>query len=158
MIDLLNRSFDCQVPLILEHGAEVLKFMGDGLLAIFAIADNATEVRRRALTAARQAQAKIAASRGQPRRGCGSVWHSTSVMFSAAISTAAIGSISRASVQQSTVLHASKADRPAGESYPRLHRIRALLPGEFTALAEFSLAGFSTPQIDIRSRSQTGAL
>src|SRR5205807_879113 len=38
LIDLLNRYFDCQVPVILEHGAEVLKFMGDGLLAIFTIA------------------------------------------------------------------------------------------------------------------------
>ena len=37
LIDLLNRYFDCQVPVILDHGAEVLKFMGDGLLAIFAI-------------------------------------------------------------------------------------------------------------------------
>jgi adenylate cyclase len=35
LISLLNRYFDCQVPAILEHGGEVLKFMGDGLLAIF---------------------------------------------------------------------------------------------------------------------------
>ena len=34
LIDLLNRYFDCQVPVILDHGAEVLKFMGDGLLAL----------------------------------------------------------------------------------------------------------------------------
>ena len=37
LVDLLNRYFDCQVPPILEHGGEVLKFMGDGLLAIFPI-------------------------------------------------------------------------------------------------------------------------
>ena len=55
MIDLLNRYFDCQVPVILDHGAEVLKFMGDGLLAIFAIADDETEACKRALAAARQA-------------------------------------------------------------------------------------------------------
>ena len=35
LIALLNRYFDCQVPAILERGGEVLKFMGDGLLAIF---------------------------------------------------------------------------------------------------------------------------
>jgi adenylate cyclase len=35
LIDLLNRYFDCQVPTILARGGEVLKFMGDGLLAIF---------------------------------------------------------------------------------------------------------------------------
>jgi adenylate cyclase len=61
MIDLLNRYFDCQVPVILDHGAEVLKFMGDGLLAIFAIAGDETEVCKRALVAARQAKANIAA-------------------------------------------------------------------------------------------------
>jgi len=45
LVDLLNRYFDCQVPPILDHGGEVLKFMGDGLLAIFPIgecADTAT--------------------------------------------------------------------------------------------------------------------
>ena len=35
LISLLNRYFDCQVPAIMERGGEVLKFMGDGLLAIF---------------------------------------------------------------------------------------------------------------------------
>src|SRR5262249_62042498 len=37
LLELLNEYFDCQVPAILEHGGEVLKFMGDGLLAIFPI-------------------------------------------------------------------------------------------------------------------------
>ena len=29
LVDLLNRYFDCQVPPILDHGGEVLKFIGD---------------------------------------------------------------------------------------------------------------------------------
>jgi adenylate cyclase len=37
LLELLNEYFDCQVPTILKHGGEVLKFMGDGLLAIFPI-------------------------------------------------------------------------------------------------------------------------
>jgi adenylate cyclase len=41
LVDLLNRYFDCQVPPILDRGGEVLKFMGDGLLAIFPFADGA---------------------------------------------------------------------------------------------------------------------
>jgi adenylate cyclase len=63
LIDLLNRYFDCQVPAIAEEGGEVLKFIGDGLLAIFPIADGAdpAEVCARALKAARQARADIAA-------------------------------------------------------------------------------------------------
>jgi adenylate cyclase len=64
LIDLLNRYFDCQIPPILDHGAEVLKFMGDGLLAIFPIADDnsdADEVCTRTLAAARHARSNIAA-------------------------------------------------------------------------------------------------
>ena len=38
IIVLLNRVFDCQVPAVERHGGQVLKFMGDGMLAIFPIA------------------------------------------------------------------------------------------------------------------------
>jgi adenylate cyclase len=37
MIEILNLYFDCQVAAIGAHGGEVLKFMGDGLLAVFPI-------------------------------------------------------------------------------------------------------------------------
>src|SRR5207237_772614 len=36
-IRMLNEVFDCQVAAIERHGGDVLKFMGDGLLAIFPI-------------------------------------------------------------------------------------------------------------------------
>jgi len=39
VVDILNRYFDCQVPAIRRHGGEILKFMGDGLLAIFPLGD-----------------------------------------------------------------------------------------------------------------------
>jgi adenylate cyclase len=35
VIEILNQYFDCQVSAIATHGGEVLKFMGDGLLAVF---------------------------------------------------------------------------------------------------------------------------
>ena len=35
VIEILNLYFDCQVTAIATHGGEVLKFMGDGLLAVF---------------------------------------------------------------------------------------------------------------------------
>src|ERR1700724_3428460 len=69
LIHLLYRYFDCQVPVILDHGAEVLKFMGDGLLAIFAIAGDEAEVCRRALAAARRAQEDVAALSGSAMPG-----------------------------------------------------------------------------------------
>jgi adenylate cyclase len=64
LVDLLNRYFDCQVPSILKHGGQVLKYIGDGLLAIFPIAENnadARDVCRAALAAARETQSSIEA-------------------------------------------------------------------------------------------------
>jgi len=37
VVDILNGYFDCQVSSIRTHGGEVLKFMGDGLLAVFPV-------------------------------------------------------------------------------------------------------------------------
>jgi adenylate cyclase len=64
VVEILNLYFDCQVPAILDHGGEVLKFMGDGLLAVFPIAaDNsdAEAVCTRALEAARKSRDAVAA-------------------------------------------------------------------------------------------------
>ena len=64
LIRLLNRYFDCQVPAIVDHGGEVLNFMGDGLLAIFRFAADgadAGEVCARALAAALAARKNIVA-------------------------------------------------------------------------------------------------
>jgi len=55
VISVLNQVFDCQVPFIEKHRGEVLKFMGDGLLAIFPIADTVDEAAGRAIQAARDA-------------------------------------------------------------------------------------------------------
>lgn len=63
VVQILNAYFDCQVPAILAQGGEVLKFMGDGLLAVFPIADDASDaalVCNRALEAAQQCRALIA--------------------------------------------------------------------------------------------------
>ncbi len=64
VVDVLNTYFDCQVPAILNHGGEVLKFMGDGLLAVFPISDKEGDtetVCRRVLEAARECRANVAA-------------------------------------------------------------------------------------------------
>ena len=62
VVDVLNRFFDCQVPAIRKHGGEILKFMGDGILAVFPIAEdhgNLREVCGRVLDAAREARADV---------------------------------------------------------------------------------------------------
>ncbi|HTZ78991.1 MAG TPA: adenylate/guanylate cyclase domain-containing protein [Stellaceae bacterium] len=62
LIGLLNRYFDCQVPAILQQGGQVLKFMGDGLLAIFPLDGGAPEeVCAHALAAALTARDEVRA-------------------------------------------------------------------------------------------------
>ena len=64
VVEILNRYFDCQVTAIRGHGGEVLKFMGDGLLAVFPIDEyvgDAEHVCPRVLEAAREARASVEA-------------------------------------------------------------------------------------------------
>ena len=148
LIDLLNRYFDCQVPVILDHGAEVLKFMGDGLLAIFNIAGNETEVCERALAAARRAQANIAAlsDSAMPGLRFGLALHIGDVLY---------GNIGSGNRLDFTCIG------PAVNCAARIEKLtsqlgRAVLAsgefarhcaGEFTPLGEYRLAGFSAPQL-----------
>jgi adenylate cyclase len=61
MIALLNALFDAQAKAIHDHGGEILKFIGDGLLAIFPIerAEMAAGAARQALEAAMEAIAAV---------------------------------------------------------------------------------------------------
>jgi adenylate cyclase len=60
VVDILNRYFDCQVAAIRAHGGEVLKFMGDGLLAVFPVAEqDIRQVCARVLEAARESRASV---------------------------------------------------------------------------------------------------
>jgi len=147
LIDLLNRYFDCQVPVILDHGAEVLKFMGDGLLAIFSIAGDEAEECKRALAAARQAQANIAelSRSAMPGLRFGLALHIGDVLYGN------IGSGNRLDFTciGPAVNFAARIEKLAGE----LGRVilasdefARCCPGEFTALGEFTLAGFSAAQ------------
>jgi adenylate cyclase len=64
VVDILNTYFDCQVAAIKAHGGEVLKYMGDGLLAVFPIDEyvgDSHEVCTRVLEAARQTRAGVEA-------------------------------------------------------------------------------------------------
>jgi adenylate cyclase len=67
IIDVLNRVFDCQVPAVERHGGEVLKFMGDGMLAIFPVDDArpAAAVCAQALAATSDAFAALDALNGE---------------------------------------------------------------------------------------------
>jgi adenylate cyclase len=147
LIDLLNRYFDCQVPVILDHGAEVLKFMGDGLLAIFTIAGDETEVCKRALAAARQAQANVAelSRSAMPGLRFGLALHVGDVLYGN------IGSGNRLDFTciGPAVNFAARIEKLAGQLGREIlasGEFARHCRGEFTPLGEFTLAGFSAVQ------------
>jgi adenylate cyclase len=155
LIDLLNRYFDCQVPAIVEHGGEVLKFIGDGLLAIFPVVAGeagAAAVCRSAVTAAREASSNIAAL----ARRAGSA-NFPVVRFGLALH---LGQVSYGNIGGGNRLDFTCIG-PAVNLGARLERLagqlgRAIVasgefaghcPGEFTAIGEFALRGFGATQL-----------
>lgn len=70
VIDALNELFEFQVPAIEKRGGEVLKFIGDGMLAIFPIAEgtDTSQLASAALEAADEAFAALAAHNARTTR------------------------------------------------------------------------------------------
>ena len=63
VVDILNHYFDCQVAAIKKHGGDVLKYMGDGLLAVFPIDEyvgDEKQVCSNVLEAAHESRASVA--------------------------------------------------------------------------------------------------
>ena len=70
VVDMLNVYFDCLGPAIEQHGGEVLKFLGDGLLACFQLApgQDRAPVCAAALGSAEAALAAVAALNAERRQ------------------------------------------------------------------------------------------
>lgn len=63
VIDAINQAFDAQVAAVHGAGGEVLKFIGDGMLAIFPVGGDLAERARNVLAAGQAAQRAFAAAR-----------------------------------------------------------------------------------------------
>jgi adenylate cyclase len=150
VIERLNIYFGSQVPAILEHGGEVLKFMGDGLLAIFPIdgGQDAGAVCRRALECARAFRGRIAEL---PRAN-----DTDAIRFGLALHVGEVmyGNIGGGNRLDFTCIG------PAVNLAARLEKVAAKLgeavvasaefaghcPGQFRSLGEHAVAGFTAPQ------------
>jgi adenylate cyclase len=148
VVEILNLYFDCQVAAIRTHGGEVLKFMGDGLLAVFPISeDDVQHVCSRALEAARQSRANVKAMRypvgeAVERFGFGVALHVGKILY---------GNIGGGNRLDFTCIGpavnlAARLEKIAG----RLHRtivasaeFSHVSGGGWTDLGEFPIAGFS---------------
>ncbi|MDA9981388.1 adenylate/guanylate cyclase domain-containing protein [Gammaproteobacteria bacterium] len=62
-LQAVNAYFDCTAGPVLEHGGEVLRFIGDAVLAVFPVATNESPARaaNQALAASREARQRLAA-------------------------------------------------------------------------------------------------
>jgi adenylate cyclase len=155
LIALLNRYFDCQVPAIHQQGGEVLKFMGDGLLAIFPLGGDADarSACTRALAAARQACAEVAKLGGDDVAGaggdgqvrCGIALHLGDVLYGN------IGGENRLDFTciGPAVNLAARLEKLTGKLRRTIIASTAFAghcDGAFSPLGDFAIAGFAAPQ------------
>jgi adenylate cyclase len=154
LVNLLNSYFDCQVPVIFKYGGEVLKFIGDGLLAIFPLAEgeaDARDVCDRALAAAREAQVNINAIEAPTN-----IDHAHGIRFGLALH---LGEVLYGNIGSNNRLDFTCIG-PAVNLASRLEKLAAglgrsiILSAEFAQhsrvelepLGEFAIAGFAAPQ------------
>jgi adenylate cyclase len=166
IVEILNHYFDCQVPAIRKHGGEILKFMGDGLLAVFPIAQNnddnnsnTAEVCARVLAAAREARASVDALRYTSPDAVehfrfGVALHIGSVLFGNIGGSGLFGNVGGGSRLDFTCIG------PAVNLAARLEKIASRLhrtvvaseaftdacTSDWADLGEFPIAGFSKAQ------------
>ena len=154
VVDVLNRYFDCQVPAVLDHGGEVLKFMGDGLLAIFPIASDDSDVDEvclRTLDAARATRANVdalnaanGAELGQLLR-FGLALHVGEVLYG---NIGAAGRLDFTCIGPAVNLAArlEKVASMLGRTVVASARFAEQCRSEMEELGEFSVAGFAAAQ------------
>src|SRR5713101_637148 len=150
VVEILNRYFDCQVSSIRSHGGEVLKFMGDGLLAVFPIDEYVGDIHQvcsRVLEAARESRASVEAMHFQvgeavERFRFGVALHVGKILY---------GNIGGGNRLDFTCIGpavnlAARLEKIAGH----LHRtivasegFAGICAGGWTELGEFPIAGFS---------------
>jgi adenylate cyclase len=157
VVDVLNRFFDCLVMPIEDEGGEVLKYMGDGLLAIFRDkSDDTGGAAAAALDAARRALALLAEANRlgafpEPIR-MGIALHHGEVAY---------GNVGSGLRLDFTVVgrdvniasRAGECNRPLGEPLLVTRAFAEQLWQDFDPLGSFSLRGIPEPVALFRPRS-----
>jgi adenylate cyclase len=151
VIRLLNGYFDCLVPAIDAHGGEVLKFVGDGLLGIFPVADDPAAACRAALAAAGDARAALAetnaerAGSGEPRLRYGLALHLGDVLYG---NIGSVGRLDFTTIGPAVNLTArlETLARDLGRDLVASAAFAGQCPEALTSLGSFELRGFREPQ------------
>ena len=151
-LEMLNQFFDCMAGAVLDHGGEVLKFIGDAVLAIFPIEDpDSPEAAGHAIEAAQDAQRRIAvinqqgAAHGTRPIGFGVGMHIGNLMYGN------IGTSGRLdfTVIGSAVNEASRIEsmcKTLGQTVLVSSEFARHFPDKLVTLGVHTLRGVSTPQ------------
>ncbi len=143
VIEVLNRYFDCLVPPIEAHGGEILKFIGDGVLAIFPVEQGADAACQEALQAVAEAWAALVAADSMLRYGI--ALHLGDVLYgnigsAARLDFTAIGPAVNLTARLETLA------RDLGRDLVVSAEFAAHCPEAVSSLGSFELRGFREPQ------------
>jgi adenylate cyclase len=157
MLELLNVYFEAMTAAVLSYGGEVLKFVGDGLLAVFPVGDehSIAAVANSALLAAKQAMADLGKINDHPPPhltdrdfwhplGAGIVIHAGDVFF---------GNIGSAARLDFTVIgpavneayRVENIQKRLGKDIVLTENVAHHVDGPLLCLGEHSLRGVSAP-------------
>ena len=160
-LSLLNDFFDCMAGAVLDHGGEILRFIGDAALAIFPIGGSDEPLERactpmegtcaRALAAARDAQGRMAQlnrrrkDAGEPPIGFGIGLHVGDVLYGNIgvpdrLEFTVIGAAANETARLEGLCKELKQSILISSSFPRC------FPGEMRSLGYHRLRGVSEPQ------------
>ncbi len=148
VIQVLNRYFDCLVPAVEAHGGEILKFIGDGVLAIFPVQRSADAACQAALEAVTEARAALATANAEPANAVlryGIALHLGDVLYgnigsSARLDFTAIGPAVNLTARLETLA------RDLGRDLVVSADFAAHCPAAVSSLGSFELRGFREPQ------------
>jgi adenylate cyclase len=151
VVGLLNRYYDALVPPIGARGGEVLKFLGDGLLAIFPVAGDPGAACAAALAATEEARAALAVAnaegegRGEPLLRYGSALHLGEVLYG---NIGSSGRLDFTTIGPAVNLTArlEALTRDLGRDLVLSAAFAAHCPSGLTSLGRFELRGFRAPQ------------
>jgi adenylate cyclase len=150
VIDLLNGYFDAMSEPIARHGGEILKFIGDGLLAIFPLSEpNACANLLHAVTEARQAMIALNRKNSETGRAplnYGIGIHVGDVMYGNIGSSARLDfTVIGPAVNMASRLEA--LTKQLGKTVLLSHAFADLVKGDFELehVGEFPVRGFNAP-------------
>jgi class 3 adenylate cyclase/uncharacterized protein (DUF427 family) len=153
-LDALNRFFDCTAGAVLERDGEVLKFIGDAVLAIFPITPDdpdGLQAGARAIDAARTARARLAevnatrVATGEPPLECGIGLHAGHLTY---------GNVGTPGRLDFTVIGAAANEaariqdlcKSTGHPVLLSAAVAAACPGDVVGIGRHPLRGVANPQ------------